>query len=88
MGGLAAAFAGRVPIRGEVVASPDRAFEFDIVDADPRRVKRLRLRLIGADRPEAPAAKSPPPEFSTPTLCLGKARRPRGKKFAFVKTAA
>ncbi|MGO8737506.1 hemolysin family protein [Rhodoblastus sp.] len=48
LGGLAAAFAGRVPIRGEVVASPDRAFEFDIVDADPRRVKRLRLRLIGA----------------------------------------
>ncbi len=49
LGGLAAAFAGRVPIRGEVVASPDRAFEFDIVDADPRRVKRLRLRLTGAD---------------------------------------
>jgi hemolysin (HlyC) family protein len=48
LGGLAAAFAGRVPIRGEVVASPDRAFEFDIVDADPRRVKRLRLRLTGA----------------------------------------
>jgi CBS domain containing-hemolysin-like protein len=48
LGGLAAAFAGRVPIRGEVVASRDRAFEFDIVDADPRRVKRLRLRLIGA----------------------------------------
>ncbi len=48
LGGLAAAFAGRVPIRGEVVASPDRAFEFDIVDADPRRVKRLRVRLIGA----------------------------------------
>ena len=54
LGGLAAAFAGRVPIRGEVVASPDRGFEFDIVDADPRRVKRLRLRLIGAGAgPEA-----------------------------------
>jgi CBS domain containing-hemolysin-like protein len=57
LGGLAAAFAGRVPIRGEVVASPDRAFEFDIVDADPRRVKRLRLRLIGAGA--APAAEQP-----------------------------
>ncbi|WP_439329675.1 hemolysin family protein [Candidatus Rhodoblastus alkanivorans] len=47
LGGLAAAFAGRVPIRGEVVASPDRDFEFDIVDADPRRVKRLKLRVTG-----------------------------------------
>lgn len=46
LGGLAAAFSGRVPIRGEVVASPDRDFEFDILDADPRRVKRLKLRLI------------------------------------------
>ena len=51
LGGLAAAFSGRVPIRGEVVASPDRSFEFDIVDADPRRVKRLKLRLIGAGSP-------------------------------------
>jgi CBS domain containing-hemolysin-like protein len=46
LGGLAAAFAGRVPIRGEVVASPDGNFEFDILDADPRRLKRLKLRLI------------------------------------------
>ncbi len=48
LGGLAAAFAGRVPIRGEVVASPDGEFEFDILDADPRRLKRLKLRLIDA----------------------------------------
>ncbi len=63
LGGLAAAFAGRVPIRGEVVASPDRAFEFDIVDADPRRVKRLRLRLIGAESgPDgAPGGEKPAP---------------------------
>jgi CBS domain containing-hemolysin-like protein len=46
LGGLAAAFAGRVPIRGEVVASPLGDFELDILDADPRRLKKLRLRLI------------------------------------------
>jgi CBS domain containing-hemolysin-like protein len=51
LGGLAAAFAGRVPIRGEVVVSPDGDFEFDILDADPRRLKRLKLRLV--DRGEA-----------------------------------
>jgi CBS domain containing-hemolysin-like protein len=59
LGGLAAAFAGRVPIRGEVVASPDRDFEFDILDADPRRVKRLKLRLIDE---KSAAASAPPPE--------------------------
>ena len=57
LGGLAAAFAGRVPIRGEVVASPDGDFEFDILDADPRRLKRLKLRRI-----EAGAATPSPPE--------------------------
>jgi CBS domain containing-hemolysin-like protein len=51
LGGLAAAFAGRVPIRGEVVASPDGDFEFDILDADPRRLKRVRLRLIDSKAP-------------------------------------
>ena len=55
LGGLAAAFAGRVPIRGEVVASPDGDFEFDILDADPRRLKRVRLRLIDSKAP-APRA--------------------------------
>jgi CBS domain containing-hemolysin-like protein len=57
LGGLATAFAGRVPIRGEVVASPDADFEFDILDADPRRLKRLKLRRI-----EAGKATEPPPE--------------------------
>jgi len=60
LGGLAAAFAGRVPIRGEVIASPDGDFEFDILDADPRRLKRLKLRVIDAqsapdDVPAAPS---------------------------------
>jgi len=49
IGGLAAAFAGRVPIRGEVVASPDRDFEFDILDADPRRLKKLKIRAVARD---------------------------------------
>jgi CBS domain containing-hemolysin-like protein len=57
LGGLATAFAGRVPIRGEVVASPNADFEFDILDADPRRLKRLKLRRI-----EAGKATEPPPE--------------------------
>ncbi|MFO0293866.1 MAG: hemolysin family protein [Rhodospirillales bacterium] len=42
-GGLVVALAGRVPARGEVIAHPGGA-EFEILDADPRRIKRLRAR--------------------------------------------
>ncbi len=44
IGGLVAVLAGRVPERGEVVMHPG-GHEFEVVDADPRRVKRLRIRL-------------------------------------------
>jgi magnesium and cobalt transporter len=35
--------AGRVPARGEVLSHPGGA-EFEVIDADPRRIKRLRAR--------------------------------------------
>jgi CBS domain containing-hemolysin-like protein len=41
--GLVSALAGRVPQRGEVIAHPG-GFDIEITDADPRRVKRVRLR--------------------------------------------
>ena len=44
LGGLVFMLAGRVPARGEVVVHPD-GHEFEVVDADPRRIKRLRVRL-------------------------------------------
>lgn len=44
LGGLVVALAGRVPIRGELVRHP-AGLEFQVLDADPRRVKRLRIRL-------------------------------------------
>ena len=49
LGGLVIRLAGRLPARGEVVAHPD-GHEFEVVDADARRIKRLRVRLkAGAD---------------------------------------
>jgi magnesium and cobalt transporter len=33
---------GRVPAKGEIVPHPS-GIEFEIVDADPRRIKRLRV---------------------------------------------
>ncbi len=42
LGGLVFTLAGRVPERGEIIRHPD-GVEFEVVDADPRRVKRLRI---------------------------------------------
>ncbi|KAA9008306.1 hemolysin family protein [Histidinibacterium aquaticum] len=44
IGGLIFMLAGRVPARGEVVLHPT-GVEFDVIDADPRRIKRVRVRL-------------------------------------------
>ena len=50
VGGLVVALAGRVPARGELIVHPHSALGFEVLDADPRRLKRLRLRKL----PEAP----------------------------------
>ena len=42
LGGLIFTLAGRVPERGEIVPHPS-GLEFEVIDADPRRVKRLRI---------------------------------------------
>lgn len=47
LGGLVFMLAGRVPARGELVVHPDGT-EFEVVDADPRRIKRLRVMLAEA----------------------------------------
>ena len=44
LGGLVFLLCGRVPVRGEVVEHPG-GVEFEVIDADPRRIKRLRIRL-------------------------------------------
>ena len=44
LGGLVFMLLGRVPARGEVINHP-AGVEFEIVDADPRRVKRLRAHV-------------------------------------------
>jgi hemolysin (HlyC) family protein len=51
LGGLVFSLAGRVPRRGEVIPHPG-GLEFEVLDADPRRIKRLRVRglpLTGSD---------------------------------------
>lgn len=49
--GLVTALAGRVPQRGEVIAHPG-GYELQVLDADPRRVKRVRI--TPSARPQLP----------------------------------
>ncbi|HTT99392.1 MAG TPA: hemolysin family protein [Rhizomicrobium sp.] len=51
LAGLVTSLAGRVPQRGEIIAHPNGA-EMEVLEADPRRVKRLRIR---PPAPPAPA---------------------------------
>lgn len=64
LGGLIFAALGRIPVRGEVVQALS-GFEFHILDADPRRIKRVRIvrkrpparrRVVKGDVEAAPKA--------------------------------
>jgi magnesium and cobalt transporter len=46
LGGLVTYIAGRVPARGEIIRHESSGIEFEVIDADPRRVVRLRLRHL------------------------------------------
>ena len=46
LGGLVFMMLGRVPVRGEVIEHPSGAV-IEVLEADPRRIKRLRVRLPG-----------------------------------------
>jgi CBS domain containing-hemolysin-like protein len=50
LGGYLVNHVGRLPVRGELISGPG-LFEVEVLDADPRRVKRLRVAL----RKERPA---------------------------------
>ena len=69
---------GRVPVRGELVPGPG-PFELEILDADPRRVKKLRIyrsmdRQNGerreTRRQAAAPASTPPPGPPAPASPL------------------
>lgn len=52
LGGVAFALAGKVPVRGEVLRHPGGT-EIEILDADSRRVRHMRLRLPEPSQPDA-----------------------------------
>ena len=52
LGGLLFMLAGHVPQRGEIITD-DSGVQFEVIDADARRIKRVRVRL--PDTPNPPA---------------------------------
>jgi CBS domain containing-hemolysin-like protein len=60
IGGLITAAAGRVPDRGEILRGPGE-FEYEVLDADPRRIKRVKIRPLAAETTKPPLS-LPPPE--------------------------
>ncbi len=73
LGGLIFSALGRIPARGEVVQAL-AGFEFHILDADPRRIKRVRVA-----RKRPPARRRPPTKSEAD---------PRSEAEAEVNTAA
>jgi CBS domain containing-hemolysin-like protein len=62
IGGLVVTLAGRVPARGEIITAPE-GLEFEVLDADPRRLRRLRLvrRAAALSEADPDAALAVPP---------------------------
>jgi CBS domain containing-hemolysin-like protein len=54
LGGLVATLAGRVPTRGELLVHSPSGISFEVIQADPRRVKRLRVRNLPDGAEDAP----------------------------------
>ncbi len=57
LGGLVFTLVGRVPALGEIVRH-ESGIEFEVIDADPRRVKKVRIHRpsTGDDAPSAPTS--------------------------------
>jgi Mg2+/Co2+ transporter CorC len=65
LAGYIATRIGRVPVRGELVPGPG-PFEIEVLDADPRRVKKLKIYL-SADRRNGHRGESPRRPADSPT---------------------
>jgi CBS domain containing-hemolysin-like protein len=77
LGGYLVMRAGHVPVRGELVPGP-ATFEAEVLDADPRRVKRVRI-YRSKDRRSGPArelATAPKPSPSRPSPSRDEAGKP------------
>jgi len=61
LGGLVFSELGRIPVRGEIVTYND-SLEFEVLDADPRRIKKLKVFIKAPGETRKRRAKRPPGE--------------------------
>lgn len=59
VGGLVFSLVGRIPVRGELISAPGD-YEFEILDADPRRIKRLRIYRRPVSQEHRRRSRQPP----------------------------
>jgi CBS domain containing-hemolysin-like protein len=86
LGGYLVMRVGRVPVRGELVPGPS-GFEIEVLDADPRRVKRVRIyrgkdrsgRRAGKRRDDRPEGDAPPAAPAATPSAESNAGRPEGR---------
>lgn len=83
LGGYLVTRAGRLPVRGEIVPGPG-LFEFEVLDADPRRVKRVLITRL-KERREIPRE---PRKRNEPDAALAAATPPAGGDEAAAKKDA
>jgi CBS domain containing-hemolysin-like protein len=88
LGGYLVTRAGRLPLRGELIPGPG-LFEFEVLDADPRRIKRVRIIRLKERREKqreprrreteaaAAAGAAPAAEDNAPTMSNPAAGPPR-----------
>ena len=71
LGGYLMTRAGRLPLRGELVPGPG-LFEFEVLDADPRRLKRVRITRLKerGDKPREARRREPNAPAGTPAPAL------------------
>jgi CBS domain containing-hemolysin-like protein len=75
LGGLVSSLAGHVPLRGETLSAD--GFQFEVLDADPRRVKRIKIRRITPEQPATSQAHSSVNEPDTPSGDLSETTKTR-----------
>lgn len=87
IGGYLTSRAGRVPVRGEIVPGPG-LYEIEVLDADPRRVKRVQIHRVKERRereratkrePDAVLAGTAAPALNYDEAARGKANRKSGE---------
>jgi Mg2+/Co2+ transporter CorC len=69
LGGLVFDLAGRVPAKGETVGGM-KGFEFEVLQADSRQVKRLKIKRLKQRQPRPVVKKgdAPPPDSPAPQV--------------------